>query len=325
MCYNGAVTTKSQIESRIRGAVWGHLVGDALGVPYEFGPLRPVQSVRWGHQGTHRQPTGTWSDDGGMMLAVLDSLVEGGFDPDDQAQRSLAWMVGPDYKPGPRFDIGGTTAASLWRFRAGTPAELAGGSRESDNGNGSLMRVLPIALYGLNEGTDELVRQAKIASRLTHRTVRAQVTCAVYTLLVQGLIKSDIALSRTASLNRAFYLTGKALETAAERRELATLREFLQNRPLRGGGYVLDSFWSAWSAFMATDNYADCVRCAVSFGSDTDTTAAIAGSLAGAYRGLGDIPRSWRQSMRGQEIVQPLLDRLVSHVLNLAPFLGGTQ
>jgi hypothetical protein len=133
---------------RLAGGVWGHLVGDALGVPYEGLPPDRIGKVRFGAKGTHHQPPGTWSDDGGLMLALLDSLLKAGFDTGDQGRRALAWLVGPAYKPGPAFSIGGTTEDALVRIANGVDAESAGGADERNNGNGSLMRILPIALVG---------------------------------------------------------------------------------------------------------------------------------------------------------------------------------
>ena len=107
-----------RIASRLAGAAWGHLVGDAVGVPYEFRSAEEiggVDAVRFGATGTYGQPAGTWSDDGALMLALLDSLLEAGFDPEDQGRRALAWHREGAYTPDGdgRFDIGRTTAAAL--------------------------------------------------------------------------------------------------------------------------------------------------------------------------------------------------------------------
>ncbi len=136
------------LTDRLAGGLWGHLVGDALGVPYEFKSARHIGEVVWGHKGTHRQLPGTWSDDGGLTLALLDSLLSVGFDPTDQGQRFLRWSYGEKYAPGPPFDIGTTTSLALRRLDSGVTAAEAGGRSVDDNGNGSLMRILPIALVG---------------------------------------------------------------------------------------------------------------------------------------------------------------------------------
>lgn len=100
--------------NRVAGAAWGHLVGDAVGVPYEFLPAEAIGHIEFGATGTHGQPAGTWSDDGVLMLALLDSLLEAGFDPEDQGRRALAWAHDRAYTPDGdvRFDLGRIGAES---------------------------------------------------------------------------------------------------------------------------------------------------------------------------------------------------------------------
>ena len=296
------------LADRLSGAVWGHLVGDALGVPYEFEPPTSIGSVIWGKHGTHRQPPGTWSDDGGLMLALLDSLSSVGFDPKDQGRRAIAWLDGPDYKPGERFDIGGTTSSALHSFKHGTEPDQCGGQSENDNGNGSLMRILPVALVGRTLSGELLFDQACRASRLTHAHPRSEVTCGVYCLIVRRLL--DGATDRDAVLSDSFeaasaYAAGDRLS------ELERLRHF---RSRTGSGYVFDTFCSAWDAFRSSVSYQPAVEGAIAYGNDTDTTAAVAGGLAGVYWGVTSIPPDWLRNMRGQNVVKPLLDRLTSSI-----------
>jgi ADP-ribosylglycohydrolase len=302
------VSVGPTISSRVEGGVWGHLVGDALGVPYEFRP-GPIQDVRWGHAGTHGQPPGTWSDDGGLMLALLDSLLDSlldvGFDIEDQALRAVAWMDGPDYKPGPLFDIGIGTSNALRRAKAGVPAADAGGRGEADNGNGSLMRILPVALVGFDLSPVELARRASLASCITHGHPRSRAACVVYCLIVQAILAGEC--DRDAALEQAFALAEACVEPEV-RPELDVLRG---HRDREGGGYVLDCFWSAWDAFRGAASYRDAVESAVGYGNDTDTTAAVAGGLAGLYWSIEGIPADWLRDMRGREIVDPLVARLV--------------
>src|SRR5688572_6496532 len=152
-----------------RAAVYGHLVGDAIGVPYEFIAPDPNRVVELRNHGTHNQPPGTWSDDGALMLALLDSLLTVGFDTEDQARRALAWADEGRYAVGGVvFDVGNTTSAALARLRSGIAAVDAGLTGERDQGNGSLMRILPIALVDVPDDDVELVRRAHHASRVTH-------------------------------------------------------------------------------------------------------------------------------------------------------------
>jgi ADP-ribosyl-[dinitrogen reductase] hydrolase len=289
----------------LAGAVWGHLVGDALGVPYEFAPASEITVVTWGHKGTHGQPVGTWSDDGGLMLALLDSLLSAGFDVADQAKRALRWWDGPDYKPGPVFDVGNTTKLALDRLKSGTPPEQAGGRDEQDNGNGSLMRILPVALVGHGLEPERLIVQACRSSKLTHAHPRSQAVCALYCLVVQVIVGGETR--RDQALAQALVSASRHLPPGVKA-ELETIRRHSQRS---GSTYVVDAFWSAWDAFAASASYRETVERAVRYGNDTDTTAAIAGGLAGAYWGLDAIPAEWRRGMRAQETASRLVDRLL--------------
>jgi len=82
-----------------------------------------------------------------------------------------------------------------------------------------------------------------------------------------------------------------------------------------GSGYVVDAFWSAWDAFDGADTYRETIERAVRYGTDTDTTAAIAGGLAGIHFGLSGIPSEWLDGMRGRPIVDPLIGRLTDGAL----------
>jgi ADP-ribosyl-[dinitrogen reductase] hydrolase len=300
------------LASRLAGAAWGHLVGDAVGVPYEFGPALPADEVVFGAKGTHHQPAGTWSDDGALMLALLDSLLDAGFDPEDQARRALGWYRGTAYTPDNdgRFDIGITTGRALRAVEDGCAAADAGPSDETACGNGSLMRILPVALTGRDLPAAELVEQAHLASRVTHGHPRCQVACAIYCLVVSGLLRG---MAPADALAGALDEAGRLYE-AADGHEVhrEALEELLTYPSREGSGYVLDAFWSAWGAFAGAADYPDVVRRAIACGSDTDTTAAIAGGLAGAYWGWEAIPLEWRRGMRGRDVATPIIDRLVA-------------
>ncbi len=286
---------------RLAGAVWGHLVGDALGVPYEFKSATGIGEVYWGQKGTWSQPPGTWSDDGGLMLALLDSLLERGFDLADQGKRSLAWYRTDAYKPGELFDIGGTTRDALRRIERGTPAAGAGGAGEHDNGNGSVMRVLPVALTGTQLSDDDLIGRARQASRVTHAHPRAQLVCALYCLVVRALLLGEG--DRDVALAKALHTLASHC-SGADRDELSLIQAY----PHRTGAiYVVDCFWSAWESFAAARDYQQAVEAAIKLGNDTDTTACVTGGLAGAYWGAGSIPAEWLHGLRGRELVEPMV------------------
>jgi len=303
---------------RLAGAVSGHLIGDAVGVPYEFRDPQDIGEVRFGAEGTYGVPPGTWSDDGAMMLALLDSLLTGRFDPEDQARRYLDWADHGAYTPDGegRFDIGGATAAALARIRAGTPAADAGGTTERDNGNGSLMRAIPLALVGRDLPVSGLIEWADRASRVTHGHVIARLVCALYVLTARRLVRGEpdradaLAWGRGELIRTLDDGLGAGLPGAATDR--TTLDAILGHPGRAGRGYVVDSFWSAWDAFAGAEDYRSTIERAIRYGHDTDTTAAIAGGLAGAYWGLDGIPLEWRRGMRGRDVVASIVDRLLA-------------
>lgn len=297
---------------RAQAAIWGHLVGDAIGVPYEGRPPDPARVVELRQYGSHHQPAGTWSDDGALTLAMLDSLTSVKFDPDDQGQRMLAWFDEGAYTPDGDgvFDIGTTTRAALDRLRLGTPAIDAGGSAERDQGNGSLMRILPVALVGTAQD-GVYVERAHLASRVTHAAPICQVACALYVLIARELL-GDNGAAAAGVLERAVHRL-RAVYDADEPSFSQVLDELLAHRATirrPGGGWVLDSFWSAWGVFATAQSYRHTIERAVRLGHDTDTTAAIAGGLAGLRFSLTGIPPDWLAALRGKDVAAPLVARI---------------
>jgi ADP-ribosyl-[dinitrogen reductase] hydrolase len=302
---------------RIEGGLIGLLIGDALGVPYEFHPPEaipralqiefvPPAGFRRAHAGT---PPGTWSDDGAQALCLLASLLDRGrLDPDDLGRRLLAWHDRGEYAVDGRvFDVGIQTARALGNLRCGTPALEAGSTDVYANGNGSLMRVLPLALW--HRGRDaELVADARAQSRVTHGHLRAQACCALYCLWARRILE-------------------EAADPWSE--AVATLRALIAGEPEfldeldgsirpdeppegRGSGYVVDCLHSArWA--VAAGPYEQVVKAAIALGHDTDTTACVAGGIAGLRDGVAAIPERWRMALLGRERLDPLLYELLTH------------
>lgn len=303
-------------KDRIRGGLLGMLVGDALGVPYEFTraeDLPPRHAIDMTPPGGFRRshgavPVGTWSDDGAQALCLLASLLEHGrFEAGDFARRLLRWFdegyMAVDAKV---FDVGVQTKAAFRALYAGTPPLEAGPREERNNGNGSLMRVLPLALW--HTGTDEaLVRDAYAQSQVTHGHARSRVSCALYCLWARAILSEavDPWTSAVTSM-RALVAPGSEEADALE-------NHIRPDEPSvgRGSGYVVDTLRSA-RMVLAADAYEDVVRHAVSLGDDTDTTACVAGGIAGLRAGVAAIPQRWLTALRGREMVDPLLERLLS-------------
>ena len=304
-------------EERIAGGLYGLLIGDALGVPYEFHPPKQIprrEQIEFEPpQGFHRAhgsvPPGTWSDDGAHALCLLASLLhKDALDPEDLGRRLWNWYelgyLAVDYQV---FDVGIQTRAALETFRAGTPALQSGPKGERENGNGSLMRVLSLALW--HTGSDEaLAFSAMRQSLVTHGHLRSQVCCALYCLWARRTLEgaADPWAEAVATFHR-LYPEGLEAHTELELHVKPNTPE-----PGRGSGYVVDCLLSARDCVKAESTYEGVVKAAVALGNDTDTTAAVAGGIAGIRDGLQAIPERWRKALRGQELVEPLLQKLLA-------------
>ncbi|MDD2769941.1 MAG: ADP-ribosylglycohydrolase family protein [Methylococcus sp.] len=300
----------------IAGGLYGLLVGDAVGRCYEFKsatelPQPEAIAMRPppGYPATYPfVPAGTWTDDGAQALALLDSLLEcGGLDLDDFATRLLAWCDEGAYTPdGQVFDIGIQTARAFSRMRAGIPASRAGDAHERANGNGALMRVLPLALW--HQGDDEeLARLAIEQGRPTHGHPRSGVACALYCLLARRLLEGKSAEVDTLACGLGEFLNDD------ERAQLDALMAAPQRERPAGTGYVVDTFWSALRT-LEERGYDAVIRVAIAFGNDTDTTACVAGGLAGIRFGIAGIPVDWKNELRGREFIDRMLERLLLRV-----------
>jgi ADP-ribosylglycohydrolase len=304
--------------TKVLGGLYGLLVGDALGVPYEFHAAReipaaslieytPPKGFRRAHQGT---PSGTWSDDGAQALVLLDSLLAmKRLDVRDFARHLLAWAdTGYMAVDGRVFDIGSQTSEAMHRIRHGGRVVVNDGP-EFRCGNGSLMRTLPLALW--HNGTDaDLVRDAHRQSAVTHGQTIGQVSCALYALWARRTLlgRLDAWEDATKALRNLYR------SDAVRIRELNEVLQPDSNPKGNGSGYVVDCLHSARLALKRGKTYEDVVREAILIGADTDTTACVAGGIAGIRYGLTGIPARWIDGLRGRHIVGRVADRLITHL-----------
>ena len=286
------------LKERILGSLWGALIGDALGVPVEFKDratvqANPVKDMR--EYGTHHQPRGTWSDDGAMILCTIDSLLSHEFNLDDIGGRFVRWMQeGLWTAHGEVFDMGGTTSTALMHIANGTPAKMAGGKHEDSNGNGSLMRILPVVLRFEAEPLESFADYISKASSITHGHARAQMACVFYGLMVRQLMngwKQQPALDSVRAEFADFY--ARSSELNRFRHLLEDDFPSLPEPEVVSTGYVLHTLHASLWCLLTTQNFRDCVLKAVNLGGDTDTTGCVAGGLAGVVCGLNNIPPEW--------------------------------
>lgn len=299
----------------IRSAIFGHVIGDALGVPVEFVPRQrlqnhPVEEMAGG--GSRGYPAGTWSDDSSMTLCTLASLTQrGGFDGADMMERFARWSQdGYMTAAGRAFGIGRTTAAAICRFLRGEHPEAYGGTSEKDNGNGSLMRILPVVLFNFFCRADEpdgrKLETVYQASRLTHAHLRSQTACGIYSFVAEELLGKPVKSSILLGLKKSREFYQDQAEYPQFSRLFSEKFASLPVEEIRSGGYVTDTLEASLWCLLNTGTYRDCVLKAVNLGGDTDTVAAIAGGLAGILYGEAALPETWLAQLAGSKMIDGL-------------------
>lgn len=291
--------------NRARGAMLGLAVGDALGTTVEFKPrgsFTPLTDMVGG--GPFRLQPGQWTDDTSMALCLAASLVEHGFDLHDQMQRYVLWHdEGYMSSNGRCFDIGIATSSALERFRR-TADPLAGSKDPNSAGNGSIMRLAPVPLYYF-ETPEQAIQMSEAQSRTTHQAPECLVACR---LLAEALIR---ALEGRAKDGVLAPLQPTLPMSTALRAIADGHYKSKSEQQISGSGYVVKSLEAALWCFWKTDNFKDCVLLAANLGDDADTTAAVAGQLAGAFYGESGIPAQWLQKLAMAKEIGQLAERLM--------------
>ena len=313
----------------IKNGIIGAIVGDALGLAVQFEPRKyrdrdPVTDMRG--YGAFDMPPGSWSDDSSLILAtiygLIGSLTEEKEDSEDLRLNDLIdyeiimksfsqWLNEGEFTPfGFAYDIGGATMDGIRRWENGYPPLKSGGIGEKDNGNGSLMRILPIAyfIYYLSIKysfvDEEKMTTIHNLSSLTHRHKRSQISCGIYVNIALEFIENhekelDLGLEELIAngINKSkeYYFNNHSFESELHHfNRVFSLN--IQNLPrdeIKSGGYTISSLEASIWCLLNNKNYKDTILTAVNLGNDTDTTACIAGGLAGIYYGYEDIPADW--------------------------------
>jgi ADP-ribosyl-[dinitrogen reductase] hydrolase len=303
----------------IKDALLGVAVGDALGVPVEFKARKllldhPVTAMQG--YGSHHQPPGTWSDDSSLTFCLAEMLC-GGYDLDDLARRFVNWEHHAYWTPhGSVFDEGIATSAAISRLASGVSPVLAGGNEEGSNGNGSLMRILPLLFLIRKQPIDKRFQIAKDVSSLTHRHIRSILACFIYLEisleLLAGREKKEAYQKACATIRT--FLDETATCTDGERayfsRMLSGTIFDLNEQDVYSSGYVVHTLEASIWCLLTTGTYAEAVLKAVNLGSDSDTTAAVTGGLAGLSYGWPTIPEEWLAVLARRKEIEDLSVRL---------------
>jgi ADP-ribosyl-[dinitrogen reductase] hydrolase len=304
---------------QIQGGLLGLLVGDALGVPYEFrapDELPPLERIDMdppaGFRRAHGVPSGTWSDDGAQALCMVASLIDKGqFDLDDSVTRLVGWVSeGQMAVEGRVFDVCAQTLAALRAIRDGADVLDARQRSSNTNSAGSLSRVLPLALLHVGSET-ALVANAHLQSQVTHPHPRSLVSCALFCLWAYYELQGrDDAFAGAYRRLQQLYQHGTAYRRQPEfAGELVAAYGPGRSLPVRGSTNVVDCLFSVVEACKER-SYERVVRKAVSFGRAAGTMACLAGGIAGIRFGKAGIPERWLRVLRGRDIVDPLLERV---------------
>jgi len=304
-------------KSKVLSGLMGVCVGDALGVPVEFtsraARLQAPVTGMLGY-GTYNQPPGTWSDDSSLTFCLADSLCQG-FDLRAIGQSFCRWYNEAYWTPhGEVFDIGGTTCDAIESLLKGVSPVEAGGTDEWSNGNGSLMRILPLAYYHKTCDFPELIQRVHDCSCITHGHARSQIACGIYisiaVCLLQGLEPKTAYLQGIETVKEIYSPRKYAIEMYRFERVGSGAIDRLSMDEIKSGGYVIDTLEAALWCFLTTGSYAEAVLKAVNLGGDTDTTGAVTGGLAGIYYGVENIPTEWIEQIARKDDILDLENRL---------------
>lgn len=302
-----------RIIDKVKGALWGSVIGDALGVPHEFKMREELEEspvIAMEEFGSHNQPKGTWSDDSSLTLCTLISLAENKLDFTKMMGLFVDWLENGFCTPhGQVFDIGDSTMEAILTFRRGEAATLCGGDQVWQNGNGSLMRILPLSIFIKDFSNEEIISLSSECSSMTHRHIRSQISCGFFSFLVKNLLQK---LSFVDAYEKAI----KSIEKCIPKEEVKEFSRILDKSILKGErvsstGYVIHSLEASLYCIYSTNNFKGAVLKAVNLGFDTDTTASITGGLAGIIYGYDEIPQEWRNVIAQREFIEGTIDKFI--------------
>lgn len=310
-----------EINNPVKNGLWGLVVGDALGVPVEFKSrdyLKQNSLTEMIGFGTYNQPKGTWSDDSSLALCLADELTKG-LNLQKIGNSFVKWFYENHWTPhGEVFDIGISTREAIIRLKKGEKAELAGNWEENSNGNGSLMRILPL-LFELQKIKDrkEKFELIKKVSSITHGHIRSCLACFYY-LEFASFASSEVKYPLKDAYkvaNHSFKELVSELEINPKEIELfdritnGKIQEIAE-KDILSSGYVIHTLEASIWSLLNTKSYKEAVLKAINLGEDTDTTGAVVGGLAGLFYGMKTIPENWINEIARKEDIEELINKL---------------
>lgn len=302
----------------LSNGIIGLAIGDALGVPAEFKSreeLKKYPITDMIGDGTYNLPVGTWSDDTSMALATVDSIISTGtITPNDMANKFLNWFRNAEYTAtNETFDIGRTTLQALAKYELKLyDASSCGEDNEYSNGNGSLMRILPIAYYiYYKDVTDnqEIYNIVKQVSSITHAHEVSILGCYIYVRLALELLNGKDKIEAYNNIKKLDYSIFSSTTIDKYSRILNNNIQNFDEENISSSGYVVSTLEAAMWLFINSNDYNNTILRAVNLGEDTDTVAACTGGLLGIYYGIENIKSSWKQNLKRYDYIVELCDK----------------
>ena len=304
--------------SLLKNSLLGFIVGDAMGVPIEFKTRETLKNyplTQMVGYGTYNEPVGTWSDDSSMTIATIESLIEKeSIDYHDIATKFCEWVNCSKFTATDHlFDIGITTKYSLIRFFVDKiEATKCGGTNEYENGNGSLMRIMPIVLYSYykNLNDDQLYEVIKNTSSITHAHQISILGCFIYAIFLLKFIKSNNLYESYQLIKRYNFQKYFDKHTISYYNKILNDNiENYQENEIKSSGFIVHTLESVFWVILNTNNYKDAIIKAINLGEDTDTIGAITGSIAGLIYGFENIPIEWINQLQKLDYIKLIIDK----------------
>ena len=295
--------------------IMGVVVGDALGCPVQFESREEVAR----HPVTGMRGYGTSS----LTIALLESIRRvGEIDLDDIMGNFMKWLYDGEFTPyGESYDIGRGTMQAINRYKKNRKAKKCGGDEEWNNGNGSLMRIMPACLYcsvmessGMYSDRDAIDVIHSVGG-LTHAHIRSNIACGLYFFMAKYILFREGSLQERIQegLTQGFafyesYLADKENLHYYDRLKDLEAFKSLPADKIKSTGYVVDALEAAVWSLITTDSFDQALLKAVNLGDDTDTVGAIAGGLAGLYYGYDSIPEDWLSAIKRREWIEEMCE-----------------
>ena len=294
-----------------KGSFYGFLIGDAMGVPLEFEERRKLLENPVVHMignGSYPVPKGSWSDDSSMMIATMESIMcKNGIDYDDLMTKFSEWISYAKYTSVDEvFDIGRTTLKAIVRFQEGISPLEAGLAGENYNGNGSLMRMLPIAFY-INQkqlSGNDIVDLVYDLSSLTHSHEISKLGCYIFVRYVMFLLDGFDKIKSYELIKKLDY---SFADFSAYDKYARILKDDIMKLPLEqisSSGYVVDTLEAVLWCIGNTSNFEKAIIGSINLGGDTDTIGALTGGIAGIIYGYDSIPKEWLNDLQKQDYLK---------------------